>query len=125
GAGAGGGGRAGGPRRALSGSRGAATSRVGAKGASDRRKPGGLTVVRPGREAEFLAPFPTRVLPGVGPRAAERLAAAGVETIGGLAALRDDELPRGPPGKGRPPARGPARRLDPRPPDGAAGRDLP
>ena len=67
--------------------------------ASDRRKPGGLTVVRPGREAAFLAPFPTRVLPGVGPRAAERLAAAGIETIGGLAALEDDELRRVLPGK--------------------------
>jgi DNA polymerase-4 len=51
-----------------------------------------LTVVRPGREASFLAPFPIRLLPGVGPRAEERLAAVGIETIGGLAALDDDEL---------------------------------
>ena len=61
-------------RTRLSCSLGVATSKVVAKVASDRRKPGGLTVVRPGREAAFLAPFPIRVLPGVGPRAAERLA---------------------------------------------------
>src|SRR5207247_4087004 len=61
---------------------GVATSKVVAKVASDRRKPGGLTVVPPGREASFLAPFPVRLLPGVGPRAEERLRDAGVETIG-------------------------------------------
>ena len=71
---------------------GVSTSKVVCKVASDRRKPGGITVVPPGREARFLAPFPTRVLPGVGPRAEERLAAAGVLTIGGLADLSDSEL---------------------------------
>jgi len=79
-------------RTHLSCSLGVAASKVVAKVASDRRKPGGLTVVRPGREAEFLAPFPIRLLPGVGPRAEERLVAAGIETIGALAALDDDEL---------------------------------
>ena len=39
---------------------GVATCKVVAKVASDRRKPGGLTVVRPGREAAYLAPFPVR-----------------------------------------------------------------
>ena len=77
-------------RTRLSCSLGVATSKVVAKVASDRRKPGGLTVVRPGREAAFLAPFPIRLLPGVGPRAEERLAAVGIKTIGGLAALDDD-----------------------------------
>jgi DNA polymerase-4 len=79
-------------RTRLSCSLGVATSKVVAKVASDRRKPGGLTVVRPGREAAFLAPFPIRLLPGVGPRAEERLAAAGIKTIGGLAALDDSGL---------------------------------
>src|SRR6266566_2515596 len=74
-------------RTRLSCSLGLATSKVVAKVASDRRKPGGLTVVRPGGEASFLAPFPIRVLPGIGPRAESRLASAGIETIGGLAAL--------------------------------------
>ena len=79
-------------RTRLSCSLGVATSKVVAKVASDRRKPGGLTVVRPGREAAFLAPFPIRLLPGVGPRAEEKLLAAGIDTIGLLAALGDDEL---------------------------------
>jgi len=83
-------------RTRLSCSLGVGTSKVVAKVASDRRKPGGLTVVRPGREAAFLAPLPLRVLPGIGPRADERLRAAGVETIGDLAALgEDDPLLRG------------------------------
>jgi DNA polymerase IV len=71
----------------LSCSLGVGTSKVVCKVASERRKPGGITVVPPGREAHFLAPFPVRALPGVGPRAEERLRAAGVETIGALARL--------------------------------------
>lgn len=78
-------------RTRLSCSLGVATSKVVAKVASDRRKPAGLTVVRPGREAAFLAPLPLRLLPGIGPRADEKLRAAGVETIGDLAALTDDD----------------------------------
>src|SRR6266496_3787020 len=78
---------------------GVAASKVVAKIASDRRKPGGLTVVPAGREAEFLAPFAVRRLPGIGPRAEERLRSAGVETIGALAALPDAELKRLLPGK--------------------------
>jgi DNA polymerase IV len=74
-------------RTRLSCSLGVATSKVVAKVASDRHKPGGLTVVRPGREAAFLAPLPLRVLPGIGPRADEKLRAAGIETIGELASL--------------------------------------
>jgi DNA polymerase IV len=102
-------------RTGLSCSVGVATSKVVAKVASDRRKPGGLTVVRPGREAAFLAPFPIRVLPGVGPRAEAKLAAAGVETIGALAALADDELPRLLPGRVGLLVRERARGIDPRP----------
>ena len=78
-------------RTRLTCSLGVATSKVVAKIASDRRKPAGLTVVRPGSEARFLAPLPIRILPGVGPRAEERLVAAGVETIGDLARLADDD----------------------------------
>src|SRR5947209_6250115 len=82
---------------------GVATSKVVAKVASDRRKPGGLTVVPPGRERAFLAPFDVRLLPGVGPRSEERLRAAGVTTIGAPAALRAADLRRPPPGKLGPP----------------------
>jgi len=76
----------------LSCSLGVSTSKVVCKVASDRRKPGGITVVPPGKEARFLAPFSVRALPGVGPKAEERLAAAGVKTVGALAALTDPEL---------------------------------
>jgi DNA polymerase-4 len=102
-------------RTRLSCSLGVATSKLVAKVASDRRKPGGLTVVRPGREASFLAPFPIRVLPGVGPQSAARLAEAGVETIGALAALVDAELLRVLPGKVGLLVRDRARGIDPRP----------
>ena len=98
----------------LSCSLGVATSKVVAKVASDRRKPGGLTVVPPGREAAFLAPFDVRLLPGVGPRAEERLGAAGVETVGALAALDDDELRALLPGKVGLLLRDRARGIDPR-----------
>jgi DNA polymerase IV len=86
-------------RTRLTCSLGVATSKVVAKVASDRRKPAGLTFVRPGREAAFLAPFDIRLLPGVGPRSAERLRIAAIETIGGLAGLTDDELRQLLPGK--------------------------
>jgi DNA polymerase-4 len=102
-------------RTRLSCSLGVATSKVVAKVASDRRKPGGLTVVRPGREAAFLAPFPIRVLPGVGPRAEARLTAAGVEKIGELAMLDDDAIRRALPGKVGLLVRDRARGIDPRP----------
>jgi DNA polymerase IV len=101
-------------RTRLSCSLGVATSKVVAKVASDRRKPAGLTVVRPGREAAFLAPFPIRVLPGIGPRAEERLLAAGIETIGQLAALDDDMLRVLAPGKVGRLVRDRARGIDPR-----------
>jgi DNA polymerase-4 len=76
----------------LSASLGVATNKLVAKVASDRDKPGGLTVVRPGEEAEFLAPLPVRVLWGVGPVTAERLADMGVVTAGDLAALPEERL---------------------------------
>jgi DNA polymerase-4 len=98
----------------LSCSLGVATCKVVAKVASDRRKPGGLTVVRPGREAAFLAPFDVRLLPGVGPRAEERLHAGEVPTIGALAALDDARLRRLLPGKVGTMLRDRARGIDPR-----------
>jgi DNA polymerase-4 len=73
---------------------GVSSSKVVAKIASDLRKPGGLTVVPTGSEASFLAPFDVRRLPGIGPKAEERLLSAGVETIGALARLGDAELRR-------------------------------
>jgi DNA polymerase IV len=71
---------------------GVATSKVVCKIASDQRKPAGITVVPPGREAAFVAPLPVRLLPGVGPRAEERLRRSGITTVGGLAQLSDADL---------------------------------
>ena len=67
---------------------GVAPCKVVAKVASDARKPGGLVVVPAGKEAAFLAPLAVRRLPGVGPKAEERLRSAEIETIGDLARSR-------------------------------------
>ena len=99
----------------LSCSLGVASSKVVAKIASDRRKPGGLCVVPAGREYAFLAPFDIRRLPGVGPRSEERLRALSIETIGALALLTDDELKRVLSGKVGRLLRDRARGIDPRP----------
>jgi len=93
---------------------GVAPCKVVAKIGSDARKPGGLTVVVPGQEATFLAPFDVRRLPGVGPKAEERLRAAGVQTIGALAALGDEDVHRLLPGSVGKVLRDRARGIDPR-----------
>jgi DNA polymerase IV len=93
---------------------GVSAAKVVCKVASDRRKPGGITIVPPGTEASFLAPLPVRALPGVGPRAEARLAAAGVATVGGLAALDDDRLRTLLPGQVGAIVRDRARGVDPR-----------
>jgi DNA polymerase-4 len=101
-------------RTALSCSLGVATSKVVAKIASDHRKPGGIVVVRPGQERRFLAPFDVRVLPGVGPRGEQHLRRLGIETIGDLARVGDEQLPSLLPGKVGRQLRDRARGIDPR-----------
>jgi DNA polymerase-4 len=76
----------------LSASLGVATNKLVAKVASDRDKPGGLVVVPPGEEAAFLAPLPVRVLWGVGPKTAAKLAEMGVTTVGELAQRPEEAL---------------------------------
>jgi DNA polymerase IV len=98
----------------LSCSLGVGTSKVVAKVASDRRKPGGITVVPPGREAEFLAPFDIRLLPGIGPRTESRLRGLGIETLGALARLSDGDLAALLPGRLGPLLRDRAKGVDPR-----------
>jgi DNA polymerase IV len=102
-------------RMRLSCSLGVATCKVVAKIGSDARKPGGITVIPPGGEAAFLAPLPVRALPGVGPKAQERLADAGVSTIGALAELSDARLRSLLPGRVGEELRRRARGIDPRP----------
>src|SRR5881227_1676467 len=93
---------------------GVAPCKVVAKVASDARKPGGLVVIPAGREAAFLAPLAVRRLPGVGPKAEGRLRGAGIETIGDLAAITDEELRRLLPGSVGTMLRDRARGIDPR-----------
>jgi DNA polymerase-4 len=93
---------------------GVAPCKVVAKVGSDARKPGGLVVVVPGQEAGFLAPLDVRRLPGVGPKAETRLRAAGVDTVGALAALSTAELRRLLPGAVGRMLRDRARGIDPR-----------
>ena len=90
-------------RTSLTCSLGVGTSKVVCKIASDRRKPGGITVVPPGTEARFLAPLPVRLLPGVGPRAESRLRTAGVETDRRARGARRPGAQDAPPRFARPP----------------------
>jgi len=73
---------------------GVASCKVVAKIASERNKPRGLVVVRPGQEAAFLAPLPLRMLPGLGPATEGRLAGLGITTLGELARVPLDVVIR-------------------------------
>jgi DNA polymerase IV len=64
---------------------GVSTSRMVSKIASDYDKPDGLCVVDPGTEAEFLSGMAVGKMPGIGPKAVERLHASGIRTLGDLA----------------------------------------
>ena len=99
----------------LSCSLGCGTGKTVAKIASDHRKPGGIFVVAPGREAAFLAPLPLRALPGIGPRGEQRLQAVGLVTIGDLARQDDVALAGLGMGKVGRDLRERARGVDPRP----------
>jgi DNA polymerase-4 len=57
-----------------------------AKVASQVAKPDGLVIVEPDHEQDFLSPLPVDLVWGVGAVTRERLAAAGIRTIGDLAA---------------------------------------
>ena len=73
---------------------GAASTKHLAKVASQVAKPDGIVVVEPGCERAFLEPLPVGLLWGVGPVTRERLAAAGITTIGQLADASPDVLQR-------------------------------
>lgn len=60
---------------------GGGTSRLIAKLAVGRAKPAGVRVVAPGDEADFMRGFSLRSIPGVGPKAEERLARLGLRTV--------------------------------------------
>jgi DNA polymerase IV len=79
---------------------GLASNKLVAKTATDVGKikargsgpPSALTIVPPGKEADFLAPLPVEMLWGVGPKTAERLDELGIHTIGELASWPQEEL---------------------------------
>lgn len=104
----------------LEASFGCGTGKTVAKIASDAEKPHGLVVVPAGQEAAFLAPRPLRALPGIGPVTADRLARAGLATIGDLAALDDDGLAAALPSSMGPVLRDRARGIDHRDVDPSA-----
>jgi DNA polymerase-4 len=85
-----------------------------AKVTSDQAKPNGVMWIVPGSEAAFLAPLDVRRLPGVGPKAEARLRAAGIDTVGALAALSDADLRRLLPGSVGTLLRDRANGIDPR-----------
>ena len=76
---------------------GVATNKLVAKVATDTGKarsqtgsyPRSILVVPPGKEAEFLAPLPTKAMWGIGPKTEEALAKLGISTLGELAACSD------------------------------------
>jgi DNA polymerase-4 len=76
----------------LTASVGVATSKLVAKIAGASRKPDGLVLVQPDTEAEFLAPLPIAVIPGLGPKTEERLRLMGVRTVGDLAHQEPNRL---------------------------------
>ena len=65
-----------------------------AKIASDMDKPRGMTVVYPGREADFLRDLPTKRMSGIGPVAQQKLREMGICTLGEVADADDAVLAR-------------------------------
>lgn len=67
---------------------------IGKASAPKGQTPNAITVVPPGREADFLAPLPVSELWGVGPKTAESLARLGLHTIGDIARWPEQDLVR-------------------------------
>jgi DNA polymerase-4 len=71
---------------------GVAANKLVAAIASKARKPRGFTVVPSGTEAEFLAPLPVSVLPGIGKVSEARLAGRGIRLVRDLGSRSEREL---------------------------------
>lgn len=69
-----------------------ATNKLVAKVATRTIRPDGITQIRQGEEASFLAMQDITLLPGVGPRIGRLLTIAGFHTIGAFAALDDNQV---------------------------------
>src|SRR5262245_57193048 len=78
----------------ISVSEGIASNKLVSHIASKLHKPGAFERVAAGQEIPFLHPLPNRWLPGVGPKTAVRLNAAGLARIGQIAATPFEMLER-------------------------------
>lgn len=76
----------------LSGSIGISTNKTTSKIGSDFLKPRGLTIIRPGEEAAFLAPLPIEKLGGIGRSTASKLYDIHIRTLGELACVNKSDL---------------------------------
>jgi DNA polymerase-4 len=76
----------------LTASVGIGPNRLVAKVASDAEKPQGFVVLTREQACERFAEAPPRLLPGIGPKTAERLEALGIATVGRLAATPPEVL---------------------------------
>jgi DNA polymerase-4 len=81
-------------RLRLDASVGIGPSKLVAKIASDAEKPCGFVVLTREQAARRFAPEPPRLIPGIGPKTADRLRAIRIETIGSLQAHPVDDLIR-------------------------------
>jgi DNA polymerase-4 len=63
-----------------------------AKVASDAEKPDGFVVLSAEQALERFAASPPGLLPGIGPKTAERLERQGIATLGALAGTSDEQL---------------------------------
>ena len=78
----------------MHGAIGLAANRLLAKIAAGRDKPRGFAVIGAKEATSLLAPEPVRLLPGIGPTLARKLAAQGITQLGHLQALSDREALR-------------------------------
>jgi DNA polymerase-4 len=76
----------------LSCSVGIGPNKLVAKVASDAEKPGGFVILSREQACARFAQAPCGLVPGIGPKTAERLRAAGIATLDQLARVRDEEL---------------------------------
>jgi DNA polymerase-4 len=81
-------------RLSLHASVGMGPNRLVAKVASDAEKPRGFVVLTREQAARRFATEPPRLIPGIGPKTAERLEGLGIKTIGDLQLYPADELIR-------------------------------
>jgi DNA polymerase-4 len=71
---------------------GGGTSRLVAKIAVRRAKPAGVHIVEPGNELAFMRQQPVRAIPGIGPKAEERLSRLALRSVADALDLGPDRL---------------------------------